>query len=519
MATSWRNSKILKASLIVLTMVLVWQIMSQGLVLLRIADSDDYAGFSITGRNYEEYYHYLDSINAQMNDIANREINLEEYARQDYYNSGRGEETITSEQRLEGLKKRLDSNANRFGIYYYFENKATGEVLKNSELDYNGVLALDMSKTYNYNSHFIEKDIVFASGYDNQVWAEKNDEWQGKFDIFSQRINTIAWYTIAWLILIIFLSYLASGNPKFDKLWTEFNLLLWLACAALAGAAFVAPYYAAQTQLSMFACIELIYLLWLGLYLSIVRKIKNHQFLKASFCYAIYRWCYKTVRKVFNLDRLDVATADKVKAERMKSELVTNVSHDLKTPLTAIINYSSLLLQELPDNEKVQIINSKSLKLKELTEGLFEISKATSGNVDLHMEELSLAELINQTLAEVDTDMVFRVKVADETIRADGKLMARVFENLITNMAKYSLKGTNCYIVVNGKTIEFKNIAGYDMDFDEKEITERFVRGDSSRTDGGNGLGLAIAQSYTEACGGEMQIKVDADLFKVVIKF
>ncbi len=225
------------------------------------------------------------------------------------------------------------------------------------------------------------------------------------------------------------------------------------------------------------------------------------------------------------------ASLDKsVRAERMKSELITNVSHDLKTPLTGIINYAELLsnmeLEPSEANDYVKIIEKKSERLKNLTEDLFDYSKMESGNESVTMEKIDLVLLVKQSMGEMDemiknSDLEFVLKLPEHAyIKGDGKKLGRVLENLIGNALKYSMERTRVYISVrqNGKTtFEIKNIANYAMDFDAEEITERFVRGDNSRTGDGSGLGLAIARSYTEAMGGSFKIETDGDLFKAVI--
>ena len=228
------------------------------------------------------------------------------------------------------------------------------------------------------------------------------------------------------------------------------------------------------------------------------------------------------------------AIEERVKAERMKSELITNVSHDLKTPLTSIINYADLLSKEklTPDeaNDYVAIIKQKSARLRRITSDLFDISKVRSGNEEFDIEDIDLCLLINQAMAEMNeqieqSGLDFRVSSPDDevVVKADGKKMSRVFENLIVNCVKFAMKGTRVYIDIksgeNGADVEIKNIAGYEMTFDESEITERFVRGDSARTGEGSGLGLAIVKSYIEGCGGSVTIKKDGDLFKVVLHF
>lgn len=222
-----------------------------------------------------------------------------------------------------------------------------------------------------------------------------------------------------------------------------------------------------------------------------------------------------------------------IKAERMKSELVTNVSHDLKTPLTSIISYADLLCKEelKPEeaNDYAKIIREKSERLKNLTNDLFDISKVQSGNEVIETEPLNIALLINQSVGEADAqikeaDLDFVINIPDEGIivYGDGKKLSRAFENLVLNAVKYSMKNTRVYIDVkklNEKCIiEMKNISEYPLNFDCEEITERFVRGDLSRSTEGSGLGLAIAKSYVEACGGDFNISTDGDLFKATIK-
>ena len=230
---------------------------------------------------------------------------------------------------------------------------------------------------------------------------------------------------------------------------------------------------------------------------------------------------------------LDESVSAKVKAERLKTELITNVSHDLKTPITSIISYTELLskVEGLPEEAKdyVAVIAKKSDRLNKLTQDLFDISKVQSGNDDVVLEKLDVSLLINQALGEHDSEiqnsgLPFCVDTPKELfISADGRKMSRVVSNLISNILKYTMKNTRVFITAaekNGMIImEFKNISAYPLDFDVEEITQRFVRGDESRTAEGNGLGLAIAKSYTEICNGAFEIVVDGDMFKAILKF
>ena len=230
---------------------------------------------------------------------------------------------------------------------------------------------------------------------------------------------------------------------------------------------------------------------------------------------------------------LDESVSAKMKAERMKTELITNVSHDLKTPLTSIISYTELLskVEGLPEEARdyVAVIARKSDRLKQLTQDLFDISKVQSGNDDVVLEKLNVSLLINQGLGEHDNEiqnsgLPFCVDTPKELfISADGRKMSRVVSNLIQNILKYTMTGTRVFITASEKdsmiVMEFKNISAYPLDFDAEEITHRFVRGDKSRTAEGSGLGLAIAKSYTEICNGTFEIVVDGDMFKAILKF
>ncbi|NFO04198.1 sensor histidine kinase [Clostridium botulinum] len=231
-------------------------------------------------------------------------------------------------------------------------------------------------------------------------------------------------------------------------------------------------------------------------------------------------------------DGLDKAIDKAVKSEKMKGELITNVSHDLKTPLTSIINYIDLLDKEsISEEDKkryLEILKERSLRLKVLIEDLFEASKAASGTLELDMENLDPVALIRQTIGEFENEIeksnlrfIKNIPEGKLSIYADGKKTFRVFQNLISNILKYSMKNSRVYIEVCEEddyiSIVFKNISEYQVDFTEEEILERFKRGDSSRTTEGSGLGLSIAKSLVELQGGQFIISIDGDLFKVVV--
>ena len=218
----------------------------------------------------------------------------------------------------------------------------------------------------------------------------------------------------------------------------------------------------------------------------------------------------------------------------MKTELISNVSHDLKTPLTSIINYVNIIKsKDITEEERadyIEILERKSLKLKSLIEDLFEMSKINSGKLKINKELIDILALIHQGVGEYSTlyeekNLQFKVTSDEDAIymELDGKMMSRAIENLIINSIKYSLDNTRVYIDVkksNGfVTISMKNIANYEMNFNENEMFERFARGDKSRNSKieGSGLGLAITKSIIELHGGIIQIKREGDMFKIYI--
>ena len=228
------------------------------------------------------------------------------------------------------------------------------------------------------------------------------------------------------------------------------------------------------------------------------------------------------------------AVDEEVKSTKMKTDLITNVSHDLKTPLTAIITYVDLLNDpNLPaeDQKKyIQILDQKANRLKLLIEDLFEISKATSKTVQLNIVDVDIVSLLRQVKLELQdkieaTDLLFRWQLPEEKVilPLDSQRTYRVFENLLVNITKYAMPHTRVYITMedteNHVKISMKNISATELNFNPSEITERFVRGDASRNTEGSGLGLAIAKSFTELQGGRLEVFTDADLFTVEITF
>ncbi|MEG0857207.1 MAG: HAMP domain-containing sensor histidine kinase [Terrisporobacter sp.] len=234
-------------------------------------------------------------------------------------------------------------------------------------------------------------------------------------------------------------------------------------------------------------------------------------------------------------DGLDKAIDNQLRSERMKSELITNVSHDLKTPLTSIINYVELIKKEEDISpvylkDYVNVLDSKSKRLKALIEDLFEASKASSGNIELNMEKIDLTQLLRQSIGELEekiseANLDLKIDVPEEKvyIRADGRRLYRVLENLLSNISKYSLANTRVYINItelDGKVrLTMKNISSYELNFDPEEIMERFKRADDSRNTEGSGLGLAIARDLVNLQGGSFNLDIDGDLFKSIVEF
>lgn len=228
------------------------------------------------------------------------------------------------------------------------------------------------------------------------------------------------------------------------------------------------------------------------------------------------------------------AIEQSLKSERLKTELITNVSHDIKTPLTSIINYVDLLKKEDINNAQIEqyiaVLDKKSQRLKKLIEDLVEASKVSSGNVKLNMEVINLKELLNQTVGEFEDKLEKKnlkiemdLPTENVLIKADNRYLYRVIENVFSNITKYALEGSRVYIKLEKQKeaiyLEFKNISKDKLNISAEELMQRFVRGDKSRYTEGSGLGLSIAESLTELQGGKFKIDIDGDLFKVVIKW
>ncbi|MCH5299074.1 MAG: HAMP domain-containing histidine kinase [Ruminococcus sp.] len=236
-----------------------------------------------------------------------------------------------------------------------------------------------------------------------------------------------------------------------------------------------------------------------------------------------------------NISRsVNIAVGEKMKSERMKTELITNVSHDIKTPLTSIINYADLIGKEECENEKIieysEVLLRQSERLKRLIEDLVEASKASTGNLDVVLTPIDANILLTQAVGEyeekikaADLEIITNEPAEPISINADGRRLWRVFDNLLNNICKYAQCGTRVYLSLerdgSDAVITFKNTSRAPLNISADELMERFVRGDESRSTEGNGLGLSIAKSLTELQNGTLSISIDGDLFKVVVRF
>lgn len=305
--------------------------------------------------------------------------------------------------------------------------------------------------------------------------------------------------------------------------------------------------YLFESRYSGFALIMLVFFNCVVLYgilecVSQMKKLKNaaRAIAEGNLNYEMdtsgLRWEFREHGESLNSVSRGMARAvnERMRSERFKTELITNVSHDLKTPLTSIVTYIDLLhKEEIPSEqakEYVDTIARQSAKLKKLTEDLIDASKASAGAMSVNLERVNVSELLRQSIAEYGEKMaaagitpVMNLPEEDIHITADGRLLWRVMDNLLMNMCRHGMSGTRAYLSAQkqeGNTVVcFKNISARELNIQPEELLERFVRGDESRNTEGSGLGLSIAQSLTELMKGQMQLHLDGDLFKVELIF
>lgn len=356
-------------------------------------------------------------------------------------------------------------------------------------------------------------------------------------DIFKK---TLIYMAFAWIIkglrkLFKMIGYIFMKMPI---IWRAVLVITALAVYNFITVSLYAPSYRIVMWL-----IETVILLPLTLLVVIsLRKIQNggHEISRGNLDYQIDTKYMTESLKTFSDDLnsigegLSKAVDERMKSERFKTELITNVSHDIKTPLTSIINYVDLIKKEEPENETmkqyIEVLDRQSSRLKKLIEDLVEASKASTGNVSVTLEKCDVGVIIAQTAGEYDEKLKSNrlellINIPDEPciIMADGRHLWRVMDNLMNNICKYAQPDTRVYINIeksNGRVaIVFRNISKYALNLTSDEFLERFTRGDSSRSTEGSGLGLSIANSLTELQGGNLSLTVDGDLFKVTLSF
>ena len=356
--------------------------------------------------------------------------------------------------------------------------------------------------------------------------------------------NTLTYRILKWLkkIFIKFKNWL---NKSFNILFSNTNSTLKLGLIYF-GFIFGSMFLWAMTKNNIL--VLLVPGLWVYVFILLLKKIHSIYKIKDAI-HDIYQGKsdIKLDEAEFSGDFIEMASdvndiaggfsnaiAENLKSERLKTELITNVSHDIKTPLTSIISYVDLLKQENIDNEKAQeyinVLDSKSQRLKKLIEDLVEASKASSGNIKLTLENLNVKELLKQCIGEFEDrfknknlNIITNIPKEDVHIQADSRYMYRVIENLFSNINKYALENSRVYIDVTKDIdkikIDIKNISKEKLNISPDELMQRFVRGDKSRFTEGSGLGLSISKSLTELQNGNFEISIDGDLFKVNLSF
>ena len=301
-------------------------------------------------------------------------------------------------------------------------------------------------------------------------------------------------------------------------------------------------WYIPELLVIIIVFVNLIFILGSLYFALILKRIKdggekiaggelNHK-IETEYMYGDFREFAESLNNIN--EGLKKAVNEQMKSERFKTELITNVSHDIKTPLTSIINYVDLIKKEEPENENVkeyiEVLDRQSARLKKLVEDLVEASKASAGVLKVELSECDPAVLLTQTAGEFEDKLIKAnitpvISLPEKPIKimADGRHLWRVFDNLMSNICKYAMSGTRAYLDVkqegNRAVITFRNISKFQLNVSSDELMERFVRGDSSRNTEGSGLGLSIAKSLVELQGGKIEILIDGDLYKVTVSF
>jgi len=451
-----------------------------------------------------------------------------------------------------------------------------------------------INKYYSSNRlGYYPQDIVYIA-LDDTFLKPLANQWYTDRQVLLSYLSLVAFLMLGFITCIIYL-FISTGRKSndddihlsfLDKLYIDVNIFVTICLIAICFG-IISETFREIGFISLIPSLIIISSLGINLLLSIIKHIKNKTIIKHNLSYKILAKIYSLIIKLFNslpvaikmvptprkandlkniiegvthikngeLD-YDIKTSDngiysdlasdingitsglkaavnnELKSERLKTELISNVSHDIRTPLTSIITYIDLLKKEGISSENAEkylnVLEQKSLRLKTLTDDLFEASKASSGDIPVNLSKVDISSLLTQCMGELDDkitsstlDFQLDYPEAKVFVEADGRLLWRVLENLISNILKYSLQNTRVYINVvnsdNTTSIVLKNISSSKLNISAEELTERFKRGDESRTSEGSGLGLSIAKSLVELQKGRFDINIDGDLFKVTI--
>ena len=365
------------------------------------------------------------------------------------------------------------------------------------------------------------------------------------------KLRTLIKNTVIYRILSFFSKYFKRFAKWLRFLFTNLSLVkktILILCGVavvefiMVLFALLEYYHLPELLVLILAFVSLVFFVAAIYFAIILQKIKQggekiaagdlHYKINTEYMYGDFEGFCQSLNNINS--GLQTAVNEKMKSEHFKTELITNVSHDIKTPLTSIINYVDLIKKEDPQNETVKqyidVLDRQSGRLKKLVEDLMEASKASTGNLAVELAVCDVGVLLGQTLGEFQeklekAELIPILNQPEESVKimADGRHLWRVFDNLMNNVCKYAQSHTRVYLDVkkeNSKAvITFRNISKYQLNISSDELMERFVRGDSSRNTEGSGLGLSIARSLVDLQGGEMNLSVDGDLFKVTVSF
>lgn len=436
------------------------------------------------------------------------------------------------------------------------------KVIGNNTISENNALNVATDRNYYFEDRMLviedpvlyENDSYYVVSYvENPMNIEKND-------LFVQAEQLVDWlFILKYVFPIImgclfilgcfcFLYVLGQAIKRCRQMWYGNVKLFWRTVLVLAGISFIEFILIVQLHYD----IEVLLLFWLlekvivypviiawVIQLSRIQKGSEHimedDFLHQVDVNHLY-YDFKRIGDNLNTLRIEMeaAIAERMKSEHFKTELITNVSHDIKTPLTSIINYVDLLQKENIDNQTVkeylEVLSRQSDRLKKLIDDLMQVSKAATGNLETNMEtgevNVALAQVVGEYEERLSSqDIRLHVTIPDEPvyIMTDSRHLQRIFDNLMINIDKYAQPMTRAYVSLekNEKSavITFRNTSKDKLNITSEELVERFVRGDESRSTEGHGLGLAIVQSLTDLMGGQFELHIDGDLFKVILKF